>query len=102
MGFRPTRGTTPGQPRLTLTLKRLDYGPGDALPLVGSARLTAVLEAEARHDGTTYTGRYTARRTQQYAMRPGREANQAMIEKLLSDALDRAFKDPELASLLAR
>ncbi|MBB3143472.1 YajG family lipoprotein [Halomonas organivorans] len=102
MGFRPTRDSAPGRPNLTLTLKRLDYGRGDAPPLVGSASLVAVMEAEARNDGTTYTGTYTARHTQQYAVRPDREANQAMVEELLSDALDRAFRDPELASLLAR
>ncbi|MFG6179118.1 YajG family lipoprotein [Halomonas sp. THAF12] len=102
MGFRPTRDSAPGRPSLTLTLKRLDYGRGDAPPMVGSASLVAVMEAEARNDGTTYTGSYTARRTQQYAVKPDREANQAMIEELLSNALDRAFRDPELASLLAR
>ncbi|GEK74455.1 MULTISPECIES: YajG family lipoprotein [Halomonas] len=102
MGFRPVGDTAPGRPSLTLTLKRLDYGRGDAPPMVGSVRLTAVLEARAENDGTTYTGSYTARRTQQYAVKPDREANQAMIEELLSDALDRAFRDPELAGLLAR
>ncbi|PSJ20757.1 hypothetical protein CVH10_15845 [Halomonas sp. ND22Bw] len=102
MGFRPVGDAAPGRPDLTLTLKRLDYGRGDAPPMVGSVRLTAVLEAKAQNDGTTYTGSYTARRTQQYAVKPDREANQAMIEELLSDALDRAFRDPELAGLLAR
>ncbi|MCK2185592.1 YajG family lipoprotein [Halomonas getboli] len=102
MGFQPVRGAASGRPSLTLTLKRLDYGRGDAPPMVGSVRLTAVLEAKAQNDGTTYTGSYTARRTQQYAVKPDREANQAMIEELLSDALNRAFRDPELAGLLAR
>ncbi|MDR5867991.1 YajG family lipoprotein [Halomonas koreensis] len=102
MGFRPTRDAAPGRPRLTLTLERLAYDRGEAPPLVGSVRLTAVLVAEARHDGTTHTGTYTARRSRQYAVKPDREANQAMVEALLADALDRAFGDPALAGLLSR
>lgn len=102
MGFRPTPEAAGDRPSLRLTLSRLAYGRGDSPPLVGSARLEAVLVAEARHAGTTYTGTYTARRTRDYAVRPDRAANQAMVAALLSDALDRAFRDPELAALLAR
>lgn len=102
MGFSPTREAAPDRPSLTLTLAHLGYERGDSPPLVGSARLEAVLVAEAHNDGTTYTGTYTSRRTQQYAVRPDQEANLEMIQGLLSDGLDRAFKDPELGRLLAR
>jgi uncharacterized lipoprotein len=102
MGFSPTEETAEGRPTLTLTLERLGYARGESRPVVDEARLEAVLVAEAVNDGTTYTGTYTARRTQGFALRPSKDANTRMIEELLGDALDRAFRDPELGALLAR
>lgn len=61
-----------------------------------------MLEAKAVNAGTTYTGTYTSRRTQSYALRPDRDKNARMLNELISDALDRAFRDPELGQLLAR
>lgn len=102
MGFSPTTESTDGRPSLTLTLKRLGYERGESRPLIDEARLEAVLEAKAVNGGTTYTGTYTARRTQSYAVRPDRDANTRMLNELIGDALDRAFRDPELGQLLAR
>lgn len=102
MGFTPVAEPAEGRARLTLTLARLGYERGQSRPLIDEARLEAVLVAEAVNAGTTYTGTYTARRTQSYALRPGEAANTRMVETLLSDALDRAFRDPELGRLLAR
>ncbi|MBW6389573.1 MAG: YajG family lipoprotein [Halomonas sp.] len=102
MGFSPT--TQPGndRPSLTLTLQHLGYERGDSQPVIDEARLEAVLEVKVTNQGTTYTGTYTSRRTQSYALRPGRDANRRMLNDLIADALDRAFSDPELARLLAR
>ncbi len=101
MGFSPTRQTDT-TPRLTLTLMRLDYARGDGVPVLGEAVLEAVFQAEAANAGTTYTGTYTSRRTQSYALRPSQEANTRMVNELLSDGLNRSFRDPELGALLAR
>ncbi|SEM12549.1 YajG family lipoprotein [Halomonas daqiaonensis] len=102
MGFTPTPEPAEGRPSLTLTLDHLGYERGNSRPVIDEARLESVLVAEATNDGTTYTGTYTSRRTQSYAMRPGKEANTRMVNELLSDGLDRAFRDPELGRLLAR
>ncbi|WP_163559439.1 YajG family lipoprotein [Halomonas sp. NO4] len=102
MGFAPTAETARDRPRLTLTLKHLGYERGESRPLLDEARLVAILEAKAVNGGTTYTGTYTSRRTQSYALRPDRDANTRMLNDLIGDALDRAFRDPELAQLLAR
>lgn len=102
MGFTPVAEPAEGRPRLTLTLDHLGYGRGASRPVIDEARLEAVLVAEAVNAGTTYTGTYTARRTQRYALRPDEAANTRMVEALLSDTLDRAFRDPELGRLLAR
>ncbi|MGM0983566.1 MAG: YajG family lipoprotein [Pseudomonadota bacterium] len=102
MGFTPTAEQAEGRPSLTLTLDHLGYERGKSRPVIDEARLESVLIAEATNDGNTYTGTYTSRRTQSYAVRPGKEANTRMVNELLSDGLDRAFRDPELGQLLAR
>ncbi|MBE0490123.1 MAG: hypothetical protein IBX53_13700 [Halomonas sp.] len=102
MGFRPTSERAPGRPSLTLTLDHLGYERGQSRPVIDEARLESVLIAEAVNGGNTYTGTYTSRRTQSYAVRPDRDTNTRMVNDLLSDGLDRAFRDPELGQLLAR
>lgn len=102
MGFRPTTQEAEGRPSLTLTLDHLGYERGESRPVIDEARLEAVFIAEAINGGNTYTGTYTSRRTQSYALRPDKEANTRMVNELLSDGLDRAFRDPELGRLLAR
>lgn len=103
MGFSPTAEPTNGsRPSLTLTLQHLGYERGESRPVIDEARLVALLEVKVINQGTTYTGTYTSRRTQSYAMRPSRDANRRMLNELIADALDRAFSDPELAQLLAR
>ena len=102
MGFSPTTQSTGGNPGLTLTLQHLGYGRGESRPVIDEAQMEAVLEVKVTNQGTTYTGTYTSRRTQSYAVRPSRDANRRMLNDLIADALDRAFSDPELAQLLAR
>ncbi|MGO2148330.1 YajG family lipoprotein [Halomonas sp.] len=103
MGFNPTTEQAQGRPTLTLELVSLQYGRGDSgQPLVDEARIEGVFRAIAQNKGTTYTGTYTSRRTQGYAVRPGEDANTRMLNDLLSDGLNRAFNDPELGQLLAR
>lgn len=103
MGFRPTHEAAQGRPMLKLELASLHYGRGDSgQPLVGEARIEGVFRAIAQNSGTTYTGTYTSRRTQSYAVKPGEDANTRMLNDLLSDGLNRAFSDPELGQLLAR
>ncbi|MGY6563645.1 MAG: YajG family lipoprotein [Halomonadaceae bacterium] len=102
MGFSPTSEPASGRPGLTVTMLHLGYERGENRPVIDEARMEAVLEVKVTNQGTTYTGTYTARRTQSYAVRPGRDANRRMLNDLIGDALDRAFSDPELAQLLAR
>ncbi|PRY61431.1 putative lipoprotein [Vreelandella songnenensis] len=103
MGFNPTTEQAQGRPMLTLELASLHYGQGDSgQPLVDEARLEGVFRAIAKNKGTTYTGTYTSRRTQGYAVKPGEDTNTRMLNDLLSDGLNRAFNDPELGRVLAR
>ena len=103
MGFSPTTEQAEGRPSLTLELASLHYARGDSgQPLVDEARLEGVFRAIAKNKGTTYTGTYTSRRTQGYALKPDADSNARMLSDLLSDGMNRAFSDPELANLLAR
>jgi uncharacterized lipoprotein len=102
MGFSPTTQPGNGHPSLTLTMLHLGYERGESRPVIDEARLEAVLEVKVSNEGNTYTGTYTSRRTQSYALRPDRDANTRMLNDLIGDALDRAFSDPELARMLAR
>lgn len=103
MGFNPTTEQAEGRPSLTLELASLNYARGDSgQPLVDEARLEGVFRAIAQNKGTTYTGTYTSRRTQGYALKPDADSNARMLSDLLSDGMNRAFSDPELGRLLAR
>lgn len=103
MGFNPTTEQADGRPSLTLELASLNYARGDSgQPLVDEARLEGVFRAIAKNKGTTYTGTYTSRRTQGYALKPDADSNARMLSDLLSDGMNRAFSDPELGRLLAR
>ncbi|KAA0012517.1 hypothetical protein F0A17_06085 [Billgrantia pellis] len=102
MGFSPIVEPANGRPSLTVSLLHLGYERGESRPVIDEARLKAILEVKVVNQGTTYTGTYTSRRTQSYAVRPDRDANTRMLNDLISDALDRAFSDPELGRLLAR
>ncbi|MDN7132712.1 YajG family lipoprotein [Vreelandella profundi] len=103
MGFSPTTEQANGRPSLTLELANLNYARGESgQPLVDEARLEGVFRAIAKNKGTTYTGTYTSRRTQGYALKPDADSNARMLSDLLSDGMNRAFSDPELGRLLAR
>ncbi|MGP9684743.1 YajG family lipoprotein [Halomonas sp. AOP25-F1-15] len=103
MGFNPTTEPANGRPSLTLELANLNYARGESgQPLVDEARLEGVFRAIAKNKGTTYTGTYTSRRTQGYALKPDADSNARMLSDLLSDGMNRAFSDPELGRLLAR
>ncbi|SHM41408.1 YajG family lipoprotein [Vreelandella subglaciescola] len=103
MGFTPVNEEAEGRPTLVLELSRLNYAQADAAqPGLDEARLEGVLRAIATQGGTTYTGTYTSRRTQSYALKPSAGDNTEMLNQLLSKALDRAFNDGELGALLAR
>lgn len=103
MGFSPTTEQAQGRPSLTLELANLNYARGGSgQPLLDEARLEGVFRAIAHNKGTTYTGTYTSRRTQSYALKPDADSNARMLSDLLSDGMNRAFSDPELGRLLAR
>ncbi|MHB0774468.1 YajG family lipoprotein [Halomonas sp. WWR20] len=102
MGFAPTQQDN-GQPSLTLTLQELKYMQGNAdKPLLEAAHLRAVIQAKAVNGRDTYAATYTAKREQSYAIKPDWETNNRMVSDLLSDALSRVFRDPQIGRTLER
>lgn len=102
MGFKPTSQEAEGRPNLTLTLTQLSYQKGAAQAMLDKAVLVAKLQAVVENQGSVYTGIYTAKREQSYALTPDYEKNNQMVTELLSNALDRTFGDPQIGQLLAR
>lgn len=102
MGFEPTAQDAAGRPNLTLTLTQLSYQKGQTQAMLDKAVLVAKLQAVVKNQGSVYTGIYTAKREQSYALTPDYEKNNQMVTELLSNALDRTFNDPQIGQLLAR
>jgi len=102
MGFEPTSQEAQGRPSLTLTLTQLSYQKGEAQAMLDKAVLVAKLKAVVENQGSVYTGIYTAKREQSYALTPNYEENNQMVTELLSNALNRTFGDPQIGQLLAR
>ncbi|SDM19930.1 uncharacterized lipoprotein [Modicisalibacter muralis] len=102
MGFSPTTQSAQGRPSLTLTLTQLDYQESDAQLILDEAFLIARMRAVVENQNTIYTGKYTSKRTQSYALTPDAEKNTKMVSELLSDVLNRTFSDPQIGNLLAR
>lgn len=102
MGFSPTTQSAQGRPSLTLTLAQLSYQESDAQLILDEAFLIARMRAVVENQHTTYTGKYTSKRTQSYALTPDAEKNTKMVSELLSDVLNRTFSDPQIGKLLAR
>ncbi len=101
MGFEPTAQDAAGRPSLTLTLTQLSYQKGQTQAMLDKAVLVAKLQAVVKNQGSVYTGIYTAKREQSYALTPDYEKNNQMVTELLSNALDRTFNDPQIGQLLA-
>lgn len=102
MGFAPTTQSAEGRPSLTLTLTQLNYQESDAQLILDEALLIARMRAVVENQNTIYTGNYTSKRTQSYALTPDAEKNTRMVSELLSDVLNRTFSDPQIGNLLAR
>ena len=100
MGFTPmSQGA--GNAQLTLTVTELSYTAVEKNPLSKEAQLQAVYMLEAVNGTRRYNGRYAATLTQGYASAPNEQKNTEWVSSVLSEALQRVFKDPAVGQLLA-
>lgn len=99
LGFTPSQGVS--VPQITFTLVELTYQSPKEL-YVTQANLKAVLRVDVQNSQRRYSGRYSASLNQRFGSAPNQATNTKLISEVLSDALNRAFKDPTLGELLAQ
>lgn len=85
---------------LAVIIEKLTYDIPEQ-SLVKKVDLHCVLRVEVTAGGEKYTGRYQTTSEQQTLVTPSMARNQAMINKVISDTLERAFSDPKLKAFLS-
>jgi uncharacterized lipoprotein len=101
LGFTPSANAY-NAPQLTLTLSDLSYqSPKEGL-YVTEATIRANFRLDAQNSTRRYSGQYGASMNQRFGMAPNDATNTKLVSEVLSDALNRAFKDPAVGQLLAQ
>lgn len=100
MGFTPM-SQAGSQAQFKLTLTELSYQALEKNPLSKEAKLQAVYSLEVSNGTRRYNGRYAASLTQGYVKAPDEKTNNEWVSSVLSDALQRLFKDPKIGQILA-
>lgn len=99
LGFTPSPNAY-NAPTLTLTLAELKYqSPKDGL-YVTEATIGATFRVDVQNSSNRYTGRYGASLDQRFGMAPNQQTNTKLVTDVLSDALERVFKDPTIGQTL--
>lgn len=101
LGFTPSPNAY-NAPQLTLTLAELKYqSPKEGL-YVTEATIGATFRVEVQNGGRRYTGRYGASLNQRFGMAPNEQTNTKLVTDVLSDALNRAFRDQSIGQVLSQ
>lgn len=101
LGFTPSPNAY-NAPQLTLTLAELKYqSPKEGL-YVTEATIGATFRVEVQNGGRRYTGRYGASLNQRFGMAPNEQTNTKLVSEVLSDALNRAFRDQSIGQVLSQ
>lgn len=100
MGFTPMP-TGADNPQLILKLTELSYQAAKNNAFSKEAKLNAVYMLEVRNGTRRYSGRYAATITQGYAKAPNEQTNNKWVSSVLSEGLERVFKDSAIGQLLA-
>lgn len=85
---------------LEVRLEKLDYVP-EAGSVVNEVTLNLVLLGEAQRGDSSYTGTYKSSVVHDVPLTPSAARNQAMINEILSQALNRMLADQKLLAFLA-
>ncbi len=86
--------------RLEVRLEQLDYVPEEG-SVVNEVTLTLTLLAEASRDDVLHTGTYKSSVVHDLPLTPSASRNQQMVNDILSGAINRLLKDPEMLAFLA-
>ncbi len=94
--FNPGENAT----RLEVRLEQLDYVPEEG-SVVNEVTLTLTLLAEASRGDVLHTGTYKSSVVHDLPLTPSANRNQQMVNDILSGAINRLLKDPEMLAFLA-
>lgn len=86
--------------RLEVRLEQLDYVPEEG-SVINQVTLTLTLLAEASRGDVIHTGTYKSSVKHDLPLTPSADRNQQMVNDILSGAINRLLKDPEMLSFLA-
>lgn len=100
LGFTPTPNAY-NAPQLTLTVTDMKYVSPKDSSYVTQADISAAIRADVQNSSRRYSGRYAASLNQRFGMSPNQETNSKLVSDVLSDALTRVFKDPEVGRVLS-
>ena len=100
LGFTPTPNAY-NAPQLTLTVTDMKYVSPKDSSYVTQADISAAIRADVQNSARRYSGRYAASLNQRFGMSPNQETNSKLVSDVLSDALTRVFKDPEVGRVLS-
>lgn len=101
LGFTPVAQGS-DNPQLTLKLAELSYKAVEKNAVAKEANLQAVYVLEVKNGSRRYNSRYAATLTQGYAKAPNEQTNSQWVSQVLSEGLQRVFKDPAIGQLLAQ
>lgn len=95
-----TNSTDSEAANLTISVEELSYDLPEQ-SLGKKIQLKAVLKVVAVAGSETYTGQYRSNSERMAAFTPGMKKNEAMINSLLSETLERLFSDAKLKAFLS-
>ncbi|TRX75432.1 YajG family lipoprotein [Pseudomonas mangiferae] len=101
LGFTPSPNAF-NAPQLTLTLTELKYQSPKEGVYVTQADIKAAFQADVQNSSRRFTGRYAASMNQRFGSAPNEQTNTKLISEVLSDALTRVFKDPNIGQVLSQ
>lgn len=100
LGFQVVPQGTPNANSLVVSLAELTYvSPKEGI-YVTKADIGAAFLAEVRSANQRYNGRYSASAQHRFGYAPNQETNTRLVTEVMSDALSRVFKDPEIIRIL--
>ncbi|MEJ6656259.1 MAG: YajG family lipoprotein [Pseudomonas sp.] len=100
LGFQVVPEGTPNANSLVVSLAELSYVSPKEGVYVTQADIGAAFAAEARSANQRYNGRYSASAQHRFGYAPNQATNTRLVTEVMSDALSRIFKDPEIIRIL--
>ena len=99
--FDPVPSTASIPKSLTIEIRLIDYSTSQGFATITVHTKTA-LKAIARDGGTTYENFFRADHEERFAAIPFAEENETLINKVLSEVVQKLFQDQELMAFLAK